>query len=201
MGCGDGSATRPLAARAAAVTGVEPSAAALARAVRDRSPSGEAYVEGVAEALPLPDASADVVLFLNSLHHVTDMEAALAETARVLRPGGILYVQEPLAEGAYFELVRLVDDETQARTAAQAAVRSQPAPLELVREEEYDAPVVHRDLDAFRASVLLADERRAAAFDARHTEVKARFVALGQPRADGVLFRQPTSVTLLRRAR
>jgi SAM-dependent methyltransferase len=162
-------------------------------------------MRGSAEALPLPDAAADAVLFLNSLHHVGDLDAALAEAARVLRPGGVVYVQEPLAEGDYFELVRLVDDETGVRAAAQAAVRRHAspgagaAPLLLVHEEEYDARVVHRDMAGFHARVVLADERRAAAFAHCGADVAARFAEVGRPGPDGVEFRQPTRVTLLRR--
>jgi SAM-dependent methyltransferase len=199
VGCGDGSATRPLAARARALTGVEPSPPALAAAVAARSPAGERYVAGTAEALPVPAGAVDVVLFLNSLHHVDDLGAALAEAARVLRPGGILYAQEPLAEGEYFALVRLVDDETGVREAAQAALRAPPAPLEAQEEVEYDTPVVHAGLAAFRERVLLADPGRAAAFDTRRAELEDGFAAAGEPDPEGVLFRQPTRVTLLRR--
>ena len=48
---------------------------------------------GDARALPVADASADVVLFLGPLYHLLearDRTAALAEAARVLRPGGLL---------------------------------------------------------------------------------------------------------------
>src|SRR3954447_23970558 len=85
---------------------------------------GERSLEGGAQALPLEDASADVVVFANSLHHVPGdlLDAALGEAARVLRPGGLLYLPEPVAEGPYFELVRAVDDETAVRAAAHAAI-------------------------------------------------------------------------------
>ena len=84
------------------------------------------YVEGAAEALPFPDASFDVVIFFNSLHHVSaeSMDAALAEAARVLRRDGLLYVQEPSAQGPAFELLRPVNDETPVRKAAQQALRA-----------------------------------------------------------------------------
>jgi len=44
--------------------------------------------------VPLPDASADVVLLSQTLHHAADPAHALAEAARLLRPGGHLLVLE-----------------------------------------------------------------------------------------------------------
>ena len=41
-----------------------------------------------AQALPFPDASFDVVLARHMLYHVPDIDRAVAEAARVLRPGG-----------------------------------------------------------------------------------------------------------------
>lgn len=50
---------------------------------------------GSLEATGRPDASFDVVLVDNVFHHTSDYEAALAELARVLRPGGLLCFVEP----------------------------------------------------------------------------------------------------------
>jgi ubiquinone/menaquinone biosynthesis C-methylase UbiE len=54
-----------------------------------------------ATALPFPDASFDAVVSCLMLHHIIDWEAAVAEVARVLRPGGTFVgydlVRTPLA--------------------------------------------------------------------------------------------------------
>ncbi|MBC8091075.1 MAG: class I SAM-dependent methyltransferase [Pseudonocardia sp.] len=71
----------------ATVTAVEPDPAMLAE-LRDRFPRVRA-VEGTAEAIPLPDASVDAVL-AGTAWHWFDPEPAVAEIARVLRPGGVL---------------------------------------------------------------------------------------------------------------
>ncbi|WP_309054713.1 class I SAM-dependent methyltransferase [Streptomyces sp.] len=49
---------------------------------------------GDAAALPLPDASADVLVSTLSMHHWSDVPGAVAEAARVLRPGGRLLVYD-----------------------------------------------------------------------------------------------------------
>jgi SAM-dependent methyltransferase len=46
------------------------------------------YLAGVAEAIPLPEATADCVLFNQVLEHVVDPDAAVSEIYRVLKPNG-----------------------------------------------------------------------------------------------------------------
>lgn len=55
---------------------------------------GVTLVQGRAEALPRPDASADFLSMGYALRHITDVHAAFAEFFRVLRPGGRLMVLE-----------------------------------------------------------------------------------------------------------
>ncbi len=55
---------------------------------------GVELVQGRAEALPRPDASADFVSMGYALRHISDVAAAFAEFHRVLRPGGRLLVLE-----------------------------------------------------------------------------------------------------------
>jgi len=202
VGCGTGGLVRRLARRGAHVIGVEPGEEALRRARAHEPVAGERYEHAGADALPLPDASADMVVFANSLHHVPGdlLDAALAEAARVLRPGGLLYVQEPLPEGAYFELLRPVDDETDVRSAAHAAIR-RAAGDGLTHEGEvrFDAPVVHAAFDSFVERVVLADAERAHAVTRCEDELHERFHALAAQDESGWSFRQPMRVDLLRR--
>ena len=54
---------------------------------------------GRAEAIPLPDASMDAVITQETLEHVADPFRAITEIARVLKPGGELYLQLPFIIG------------------------------------------------------------------------------------------------------
>lgn len=93
LGSGTGTMTRRLAALAGPdvpVVGVEPNAVLRAVAEeRAREQGVEArFVEGLATEIPLPDASVDLVWCERVLQHVPDAASAVAEIARVLRPGG-----------------------------------------------------------------------------------------------------------------
>jgi arsenite methyltransferase len=91
-----------------AVIGVDMTPAMLARARASASAMGARHVEfreGLAEALPVPDGWADVVISNGVLNLFPDKPAGLGEMARVLRPGGRLQVgdilvQKPVSEGA-----------------------------------------------------------------------------------------------------
>ncbi|PRY50029.1 methyltransferase family protein [Geodermatophilus tzadiensis] len=52
---------------------------------------------GDATALPVDDGSVDLVVDFHALHHIPDWRAAVAEAARVLRPGGLLALTEMTA--------------------------------------------------------------------------------------------------------
>ncbi len=52
---------------------------------------------GDATALPVDDGSVDLVVDFHALHHIEDWRAAVAEAARVLRPGGLLALTEMTA--------------------------------------------------------------------------------------------------------
>jgi ubiquinone/menaquinone biosynthesis C-methylase UbiE len=85
LAAGTGKLTRRLVEAGAAVVAVEP-VEGMRRQLLDVLPGIE-VVEGTAERIPLPDASVDVVTVAQAFHWF-DAPVALAEIARVLRPGG-----------------------------------------------------------------------------------------------------------------
>jgi ubiquinone/menaquinone biosynthesis C-methylase UbiE len=99
IGCGPGSAARWAAGTARSVVGVDPApvmlrvARILGRGRRHRP----TFLEGTAERLPVPDASASVVWAVATVHHWPEIDAALDEVRRVLRPGGRLLAVERLS--------------------------------------------------------------------------------------------------------
>lgn len=89
LGSGTGRFTPALAeAFGGPILGVEPSERMRAEAERHALHPRVRYMAGEAARMPLPDASADFLLMFLSFHHFPDQPAAVAEIARVVKPGG-----------------------------------------------------------------------------------------------------------------
>lgn len=120
VGSGTGSIAIPMAAAAprARVVGVDGDREilAIAEAKSVRRAVDVEWVRGLAQDIPRPDASADVVVMCLLLHHLLpdDKRLALAEARRVLKPGGRLVIADwgrprnLLASGGFYA-VQLLD--------------------------------------------------------------------------------------------
>ncbi len=200
VGCGRGDLTHYAARKGAKAIGLDCALPALEQAKAQAGDSNARFVAGVGEALPLADGSMDIVMFFNSLHHVPEsgMATALTEARRVLRPGGRLYVAEPLAEGPHFSLVRSIDDETLVRKAAYEALlalRSQPSWRDDT-ENFYTASIAYESFDAFFTKMLSIDESREAPSAALQEALAQRFAQLGKHGDKGWLFDQPMRINV-----
>ena len=100
VGSGPGNVTASLARAAGPdglALGVDISEPMLARAVRNEAGPQVGFIKADAQRLPLRDSTVDVAVSTAVLQLVPDPAAALAEIARVLRPGGRLAVMVPTA--------------------------------------------------------------------------------------------------------
>jgi ubiquinone/menaquinone biosynthesis C-methylase UbiE len=93
IGCGTGAFTRYLARWGLKGVGLDLSLENVLNAPPELSEVE--FVAGDAEALPFSDNEFDIVTFSGILHHLTSMQPALAESYRVLRPGGRLFAYDP----------------------------------------------------------------------------------------------------------
>ena len=203
LGCGAAELARALLRRHpdASVTGLEVDERQHAKNLAAPQ-EGLTFVAGGAQAIPLPDASFDLALMLKSLHHVPpgSMGEALAEARRVLRPGGHLYVSEPVYAGALNDVIRLFNEERAVRAAAQAALDAALAAggWTAVAERRFEVPVRFADFADFERRTIRVTfaERRVDA--AQLAAIRAAFEPHVGP--DGARFTRPMHVRLLRRA-
>src|SRR5215469_10280840 len=81
IGCGPGTAARRAVTRSDLVFGIDPAPVMLrlARLLTRRTAAAVRYLQGSAEALPLPDSSVSVAWSIASVHHWADLDAALRE--------------------------------------------------------------------------------------------------------------------------
>jgi SAM-dependent methyltransferase len=202
LGCGAAALARALMRRHpdSRVTGLEVDERQHAKNLASPQ-AGLRFIAAGAQAIPSPDASFDLALMLKSLHHVPLplMAQALGEVARVLRPGGHLYVSEPVYGGLFNDIVRVFNDEGVVRAAAQAAVDEalSQGPWEQVAERRFEMPVRFKDFADFEQRMM-----RPTFADHRIDDAKlaATRVAFAPHCGDGgAHFNRPMHVRLLRR--
>jgi SAM-dependent methyltransferase len=144
VGCGTGLVLRAMAAKlpsAEVLTGVDAAPAmievARARAADDTSDRSRLSFElAMAEQLPFPDASFDLVVSAVSFHHWHDQAAGLAECHRVLAPGGRLVLTDLVWLGLLPAMFRGRQHRERARTRGDVE--------RLLRGAGFGAPRWHR---------------------------------------------------------
>jgi SAM-dependent methyltransferase len=95
LGCGEGYLTIEAARWAARVIAVDRSETVLERAkglARRRRVSNVVWKRGELDKLPIKDQAVDVALLSQALHHAHDPGRAVAEAARITKPGGRVLV-------------------------------------------------------------------------------------------------------------
>jgi 2-polyprenyl-6-hydroxyphenyl methylase/3-demethylubiquinone-9 3-methyltransferase len=91
IGCGGGFMAEEFARIGCEVVGVDPSAVSVGTARRhaDSAGLGIGYLVATGERLPLAGESFDLAYCCDVLEHVSDLDRVIAETSRVLKPGGL----------------------------------------------------------------------------------------------------------------
>ena len=204
LGCGAAGMARQMLQRwpGLGYVGLEVDAIQHARNLRD-APAGMRFVAAGAQDIPSEDAQFDLALMLKSLHHVplADMDQALAEVARVLRPGGLLYVSEPVFAGPLNEITRLYNDEGAVRAAAQAAVdralAATGSPWLEVTQQRFEMPVEFSDFADFERRMMRPTFADHHIDDALQARVATAFAPHCTPQ--GARFVRPMHVRLLQR--
>jgi len=157
------------------------------------------FVLAGAEAIPAPDAAFDVVFMFKSLHHVPGelMDQALTEIRRVLKPGGLAYISEPVFAGKFNEILRLFHNEEQVRRAAFEAVKRavDTGVLNLKQELFFNSPMHFDDFADYETKILKVTHTNHQLSAALYDEVKRRFESHMGP--DGANFLMPIRVDLL----
>ena len=154
-----------------------------------------------AQEIPLEDESVDVVFMFKSLHHVPLdlMDVAMREICRVLKPGGLVYISEPVFAGAFNEILRLFHDEQKAREAAFHAVKKavDGGLYNLVEETFFNSPVKFESFADFENRILKVTHTKHKLDEEVYGLVKRRFEA--HLNDDGAHFLMPIRVDLLQR--
>jgi 2-polyprenyl-6-hydroxyphenyl methylase/3-demethylubiquinone-9 3-methyltransferase len=91
LGCGGGLLAQSMLAGGASVVGIDLSHGSV-RAARQHLDGRSLFAQGDVCKAPLSSGCADIVLLADVLEHLHEPDAALHEAARLLRPGGLAYV-------------------------------------------------------------------------------------------------------------
>ena len=203
LGCGSAQITRNIATTGSErkITALEVDQIAHDKNLQIKDLPNVTFGLAGAQAIPLPDESVDVALMFKSLHHVPLelMESSMQEIRRVLKPGALLYISEPIFAGEFNEILRLFHDEQKVREAAFNTVKKvvQDGLFELREEIFFNSPMCFESFAEFESNTINATHSHHSLDEALYQQVKQRFEKhLGD---DGANFWMPMRVDLLQR--
>ena len=154
-----------------------------------------------AEDIYCDDNSFDLVLMFKSLHHVPmdSLDRALQEIHRVLKPGGLAYISEPVFAGAFNNIMRLFHDEQfirqQAFNAVSRAVDS--GIFELQQEHFFKNRIKLRSFEQYQLNILNVTHTDHQLDEHTLKQVKERF--LNHESDEGYVFEIPNRIDLLKK--
>jgi len=203
LGCGSADITRNIATSGAdrKITALEVDEIAHAKNLQITDLPNVTFALAGAQEIPLDDDSVDVVFMFKSLHHVPIelMEPSMREIRRVLKPGGLAYISEPVFAGDFNEVLRLFHDEERVRQAAFSTVKKavDEGLFSLVEEIFFNTPKKYESFAEFENHTIKATHSQHKLDEALYAQVKQRFEQhLGD---DGAHFLMPIRVDLLQK--
>ena len=203
FGCGKAEKTRILAesGRPREIIALEVDTIQHARNLEITDLPTVRFSHGGAEAIPVDDASVDIVLMFKSLHHVpvADMDRALAEIARVLKPGGVAWISEPVFAGDLNEVFRLFHNEQLVREAAFAAICKavESGSLQLDKQMFFNTRSYFESFAQFDTRMIQVTHTDHRLAPELYRQVQEKFESFMGP--DGATFRSAPQAGLIRR--
>ncbi|MBE9568061.1 MAG: methyltransferase domain-containing protein, partial [Proteobacteria bacterium] len=201
LGCGSADITRSIASTGTdrRITALEVDEIAHEKNLQISDLPNVTFALSGAQNIPLPGRSADVVFMFKSLHHVPLdlMERSMHEIRRVLKPGGLAYISEPVFSGDFNEILRLFHDEQKVREAAFHTLEKvvEDGIFELREEVFFNSPMRFEDFAEFENNTIKATHSSHKLDDDLYAVVKQRFEQhVGD---DGAHFLMPIRVDLL----
>ncbi len=203
LGCGSAEITRNIATSGAnrKMTALEVDEIAHAKNLQITDLPNVTFALAGAQKIPLDDDSVDVVFMFKSLHHVPIelMEPSMREIRRVLKPGGLAYISEPVFAGDFNEVLRLFHDEEIVREAAFSTVKKavDEGLFSLVEEIFFNTPKKYESFAEFENHTINATHSQHRLDEELYDLVKQQFEQhLGD---DGAHFLMPIRVDLLQK--
>lgn len=203
LGCGRAEKTRLLAetGRPREIVALEVDNIQHARNLEITDLPTVSFRHGGAEAIQADDNSVDIVLMFKSLHHVPmeQMDQALSEIARVLKPGGMAWISEPVYAGDLNEVFRLFHDEKTVREAAFAAICRAVEDGRLLLEKElfFNTRSFFENFAQFDQRMIQVTHSNHRLSPALYQQVREKFESYLTP--EGATFLNPQRVELLRK--
>jgi len=154
-----------------------------------------------AQEIPVAEGSTDIVMMFKSLHHVPvqDMDRVMMEIRRILRPGGLAYISEPVFAGDFNEILRLFHNEQEVREAAFLAIKRAVEQGLLTLEGQYffNTPRKFADFSEFEKRIIQVSHTSHSLSPDLHRKVQEQFERFMT--SEGALFTIPIRVDLLQR--
>lgn len=203
LGCGKAEKTRAIAQKSQvmSITALEVDEIQHAKNLLVKDLPNVRFCLGGAQAIPADDSSFEIVFMFKSLHHVPIdmMDQAFMEIRRVLKPGGLAYLSEPVYAGEFNDILRLFHDEKSVREAAFAAIQRavHQGTLEFVSQTFFSTPGHFDDFAQFEEQILKVTHTQHHLSPALYSEVQDAFMRRMTPQ--GFDFGQPIRVDLLRK--